>query len=50
MKNRSSAQLRRIGGLLAAAVVFLAFATPSIAQLNVIISGGFSTAYRQLLP
>ena len=35
-------------GLLAAAL--LALSTASLAQLNVIISGGFSSAYREVLP
>lgn len=30
--------------------ILLAYSMPSMAQLKVIISGGFSTAYRQLLP
>jgi molybdate transport system substrate-binding protein len=32
------------------AVAILAFSTPSLAQLNVLISGGFSSAYREVVP
>jgi molybdate transport system substrate-binding protein len=32
------------------AVALLAFSTPARAELNVIISGGFAMAYRELLP
>ena len=33
-----------------AAAAFVAFPIPSLAQLNVLISGGFSSAYREVLP
>jgi molybdate transport system substrate-binding protein len=50
MKNaRSFEQLRCIAGSFAV-VTLLAFPNPSLAQVKVIISGGFSTAYKQVLP
>jgi molybdate transport system substrate-binding protein len=36
--------------LVCAVVTLMAYPTPASAQLRVIISGGFSTAYRQVLP
>ena len=51
MKNtRSFVRLFLITRLTAMAATSLAFSSPSLAQLNVMISGGFSGAYRQVLP
>jgi molybdate transport system substrate-binding protein len=51
MKNaRPFGCLFLIARLTAMAATSLAFSSPSLAQLNVIISGGFSGAYRQVLP
>jgi molybdate transport system substrate-binding protein len=51
MKNfRSFAQLRSITRWLAVAATLLAFPCPSLGQIKVLISGGFSSAYNQVLP
>jgi molybdate transport system substrate-binding protein len=51
MQNaRAFGQLRLIIRSLAALAVLVAFPSPSMAQLKVLISGGFSSAYRQVLP
>jgi molybdate transport system substrate-binding protein len=51
MKNAPAFRRPRfIVRLLAVAATLLTFASPSIAQVKVLISGGFSGAYKQVLP
>ena len=51
MKNaRTFGQLRFITRLFAVVATLLTFPCPSLAQINVLISGGFSSAYNQVLP
>src|SRR5215467_10357150 len=51
MENgRSFGQLRLVIQSIAALAVLVAFPSPSMAQLKVLISGGFSSAYRHVLP
>ena len=51
MENgRSFGQLRLVIQSIAALAVLVAFPSPSMAQLKVLISGGFSSAYQQVLP
>ena len=47
---RFALPLPRLVSLIAAAAVLFAVPTPASAQVKVIISGGFTAAYRDLLP
>src|ERR1700751_577519 len=51
MRNAPSFErLRIFAPLVAVAVALLALPNPSMAQVKVLISGGFSSAYNQVLP
>ena len=50
MKQAGAIRPRLFVARLVAVAALLPFAAPALAQLNVLISGGFSGAYQQLLP
>jgi len=47
---RSIGRLRLFGGFIILVTTLLAFPSPAMAQLKVLISGGFSGAYKEVLP